>query len=453
MLKLYNTLTRKKEIFKSIKKGSVSLYTCGPTVYNYIHLGNLRAFVFYDLVKRYLLYKKYKIKHVMNITDVDDKTIRDSQKEKKSLKEFTEFYTKEFLKDLQELNILKPDIMPKATEHIHEMVSLVKILLKKGYAYKANDNSIYFKIKKFKNYGKLAQLEKQNLQSNVRVSLDEYEKENISDFALWKAYDNSDGNVFWNTEIGKGRPGWHLECSAMSKKYLGIPFDIHCGGIDLVFPHHTNEIAQSEAAYNKKFVNYWLHNEHLLVDGKKMSKSLHNFYTLRDLLAKNYSGKEIRFLLLSAHYKQKLNFTFDSLNSAKNTLEKIEEFMINIKDYKNSSPTLIKKTKQKFENAMDDDLNISKGLAVIFDFMKEVNKKQIGAGVRKLMLEFDKVLGLNIDKIKQEKIPKRIYELVEKREKARKEKNYQEADKIREEIKKLGYYIEDSEQGIKIKKI
>ena len=452
MLKLYNTLTRKKEVFKPIKKGRVSLYTCGPTVYNYIHLGNLRAFLFYDLVKRYLLYKKYKVKHVMNITDVDDKTIRDSQKEKKSLKEFTEFYTKEFLRDLQELNIINPDIMPKATEHIPEMVSLVKILLKKGYAYKAADG-IYFSIKKFKNYGNLAQLEKQNLQSNARVSLDEYEKENISDFSLWKAYDKNDGNVFWEREIGKGRPGWHLECSAMSQKYLGIPFDIHCGGIDLVFPHHTNEIAQSEAAYNKKFVNYWLHNEHLLVDEKKMSKSLHNFYTLRDLLSKQYSGKEIRFLLLSVHYRQKINFTFESLNSVKNILEKIEEFMTNIQNYKKSSPSLIKKTKQEFEKAMDDDLNFSKALAVIFDFMKEVNKKRIGTGVKKLMLEFDKVLGLNLDKIKSEKIPEKIIKLAAEREKARKEKNYKEADKIRNEINSLGYQLEDSGKGVKIKKV
>jgi len=260
VLKLFNTLTRKKEIFKPIKKNLVTLYKCGPTVYNYVHIGNLRAMMVYDLLKRYLKYKDFKIKHVMNITDVDDKTIRDSQKEKKSLKEFTEFYTKAFFNDIESLNIEKADIIPKATGEIKEMVDLVKILLKKEIAYKTEDG-IYFSINKFKNYGQLALLKQENLKAGAsgRITEDEYDKENAHDFVLWKFWNKKDGNVFWETEIGKGRPGWHIECSVMSSKYLGQPFDIHMGGIDLIFPHHTNEIAQSEAAYDKKFCNFWIH--------------------------------------------------------------------------------------------------------------------------------------------------------------------------------------------------
>ena len=297
MLKFYNTLGRKKQEFKPIKKGEVTMYTCGPTVYSYVHLGNLRAMVFYDLVRRYFKYKGYKLKHVMNITDVDDKTIRDSQKEGKSLKEFTEFYTKSFLDDLKTLNIEIAEVIPKATEEISGMVELIEILLDKGIAYKVDNGDIYFSIAKFKDYGKLALINPDKLKKNADGRLnnaDEYDKEDARDFALWKSYDEKDGDVFWETSIGKGRPGWHIECSVMSAKYLGQPFDIHMGGVDLIFPHHTNEIAQSESAYDKKFCNYWMHNEHLIVNGEKMSKSLGNFYTLRDLLDKGYDSKAIK---------------------------------------------------------------------------------------------------------------------------------------------------------------
>ena len=319
MLKLFNTLTRKIKVFKPIKKNKVGMYSCGPTVYNFAHIGNLRAYVFADILKRYLKYGGFKVKHVMNITDIDDKTIRDSQKKGQTLREFTEFYTKAFIEDINSLNIEMPDILPKATKHIPEMASLIKKMLKNGSAYKSK-GSIYFNISKFKKYGELAQLEKRNLKQNASKRLnisDEYEKEEVNDFVLWKAWQKKDRDIFWETEIGKGRPGWHIECSAMSMKYLGESFDIHTGGADLVFPHHTNEIAQSEAATGKKFVNYWTHNEHLLVKGKKMSKSLGNFYTLRDIQEKGYNPLLLRLILLKTHYRKILDFSFDDFEKAK----------------------------------------------------------------------------------------------------------------------------------------
>ena len=328
MLKLYNTLSRRKEIFKPIKNNKVGMYTCGPTVYYYPHIGNYRAYIVADILKRYLKYKGFKIDHVMNITDVDDKTIRDSQKQNLSLKEFTSKYEKAFLEDLNTLNIQKPDRLARATEHIKEMENLIKKLIDKGFAYKGKDNSIYYSISKFKDYGKLSKIKIKELKAGARVKQDEYEKKQVSDFALWKAWDKEDGNVFWETEFGKGRPGWHIECSAMSSKYLGDQFDIHTGGIDLIFPHHENEIAQSEGASGKKpFVKYWIHNEWLLIEGKKMSKSFGNFYTLRDILNKGYSPMSIRYVLLSTHYRQQMNFTFKKLDAAKNSLQRWGNFL------------------------------------------------------------------------------------------------------------------------------
>jgi len=460
VLKLFNTLTRKKEIFKPIKKNLVTLYTCGPTVYNYVHIGNLRAMMVYDLLKRYLKYKDFKIKHVMNITDVDDKTIRDSQKEKKSLKEFTEFYTKAFFNDIESLNIEKADIIPKATGEIKEMVDLVKILLKKEIAYKTEDG-IYFSINKFKNYGQLALLKQENLKAGAsgRITEDEYDKENAHDFVLWKFWNKKDGNVFWETEIGKGRPGWHIECSVMSSKYLGQPFDIHMGGIDLIFPHHTNEIAQSEAAYDKKFCNFWIHNAHLIVNGEKMSKSLGNFYTLKDL--KKYDLKAIRYVLLSTHYRQKLNFKEDDLKKIPEILQKFYDFLDKLDEIKltTNNPNvqkLIKKAEEDFENAMDDDLNISAGLAAIFNFMTSINKimdnisKTNAKEIKNVMLKFDSVLG--IMKHEKIKLDSEIEALVKKREQARKEKDFVTADEIRDQLKKKNIILEDTPNGIRWKK-
>tara|TARA_Y100000310_G_scaffold112011_1_gene110448 strand:- start:8604 stop:9992 length:1389 start_codon:yes stop_codon:yes gene_type:complete len=458
-LKLYNTLTRKTETFKPIKKGEIGIYTCGPTVYDYAHIGNFRAYICADILRRYMEYKGYKVKHVMNITDVDDKTIKGSMKQGISLKKFTDKYTKAFFEDLEMLNIEPAGVFPRATEHIKEMAELIKKLEKKGIAYKSEDGSIYYDISKFKNYGKLANLNIDELKAGARVKQDEYEKGQLNDFALWKAWDKDDGDVFWKIEAGKGRPGWHIECSAMSMKYLGNNFDIHTGGVDLVFPHHQNEIAQSEAATGKKFVNYWVHNEWLLVEGKKMSKSLGNFYTLRDLLEKGYSSAAVRYLLMSTHYRQRLNFTLDGLEAAKNSVTRINDFVFNLKNVKRKEDNkevdvLIKKAKERFESAMDNDIIIPEALAGVFDFVRDINKEDISKSDAKeviaLMKDFDKVLGI----LKQdEKVPEGIKKLVEQRERARKEKDWDKADKIREEIKKKGFGVEDSETGARIKKL
>ena len=395
MLKLYNTLTRKKETFKPIKKDSVGIYTCGPTVYDYAHIGNFRAYICGDILKRYLKYEGFKVKHIMNITDVDDKTIKGSVKQKISLKEYTEKYTKDFFEDLETLNIDKADIFPKATEHIKEMVNIIKRLLDKKIAYKTKDG-IYFDISKFKDYGKLSHTKLKDLEVGKRIKADQYEKEQARDFALWKFWDKEDGDVFWEAEIGKGRPGWHIECSAMSTKYLGQPFDIHGGGIDLVFPHHENEIAQSECSAGKEMVKYWFHNEHLLVDGKKMSKSLGNFFTLRDLLKKGNNPKAIRYLLLSTHYRQQLNFTEEGVKAADNAVQRLNTFIKKIQIFKKvykrkkqdpEIKKLIEKTKKEFIKKMDDDLNISEALAVIFEFIRKINTKMAPEGIDSKMLK------------------------------------------------------------------
>jgi len=458
-LKLYNTLTNKKEVLKPLKGNQVRMYCCGPTVYNYVHIGNLRAYMFNDLLRRYIKYKGFKLKHVMNITDVDDKTITNSKKEKKSLIEFTQFYTNEFLTDLKTLNIQIPEYMPKATETIPEMVELVKKIQKEGFAYESKGD-IYFSISKFICYGKLANLSDKNLKKNADGRLnnsDEYGKENVRDFALWKKYHKGDGDVFWETELGKGRPGWHLECSAMSRKFLGQPFDIHTGGVDLIFPHHTNEIAQSESAYGNKFCNFFLHKEHLLVNGEKMSKSLGNFYTLRDL--EKYDSSAIRYALLSVHYRQQLNFTEASLKQIPNTLQRIYDFL-EMLDEKNAKGfniiKLINQTKFKFEKCMDDDLNISGALGAIFEFITEVNKikenlsKQNVKKIKEFMCKVDSVLG--IMEREKEEIPKDIIELANKRVEARKNKDFELSDQLREEIKNKGFQIDDKENGYKLKK-
>jgi len=462
-LKLYNTLTRKKEEFKPIGAGHVGIYSCGPTVYNFAHIGNFRAMIFADLVRRYIKYKGYNLTHVMNITDVDDKTIRDSKKEGITLKEFTERYTKYFFEDLKTLNIEKVDIYPRATEHIKEMINLIKKLLEKGYAYKADD-AIYYNIKKFNEYGKLSHLKIDELKAGARVANDEYDKDNAHDFALWKFWDENDGNVFWETELGKGRPGWHIECSAMSMKYLGETFDIHTGGVDLIFPHHENEIAQSEAATGKPFVNYWLHNEHLLVDNKKMSKSIGNFYTLRDLLKKGYNPRSIRYVLIATHYRQKMNFSFDGLEAADSAIKRLDEFMTKLNNFKgtNHNPKvaeIIEKTKNDFENAMDDDFNISIALSAVFDFVKNINtflmnnkmSKEDAQKAIKLMKGFDSVIGILKDEKKQE-ISEEIKQLIEKRQEARKNNDYKLADKIRDELKEKGIILKDTKDGVRWEK-
>ncbi|MEE8357990.1 MAG: cysteine--tRNA ligase [Candidatus Hydrothermarchaeales archaeon] len=459
MLSLYNTLTRQKEEFIPSEKGKVRMYTCGPTVYDYAHIGNFRAYVFEDTLKRYLSYKGFKVKHVMNLTDVDDKTIRTSQEDGVSLKEFTIRYEKAFFKDIDTLNIQRADHYPKATEHIKEMISLIKRLKEKGLAYRGEDGSYYFDISKFQEYGKLAHIKVENLKTGKKVKKDEYAKDELQDFALWKAYSREDGDVFWETDLGKGRPGWHIECSTMSMTYLGESFDIHAGGVDLIFPHHQNEIAQSEGATGKPFVRYWVHNEHLLVEGRKMSKSLGNFYTLRDLLEKGYDPVAIRYLLLSAHYRQKLNFTFKGLETATNTVYKLRDFMDKIReievgaDWNKDLHGKVVKTREDFENLLDDDLNMPPALAAIFDLVKETNNAIAGKRASKENLDevhssimaFDRVLGI----LEHEKgeLDKGLLQLIEEREDARKNKDWPRADKIRDELFQEGIIVEDTSNG------
>ena len=461
---LFNTLTRQKELFKPISEDEVRMYTCGPTVYDYAHIGNFRAFLFEDLLKRWLKYRGFKVRHVMNLTDVDDKTIRGSQIKHIPLKQFTEFYSKAFFEDVATLNIEPADYYPRATEHILEMELIIQTLLAKGYAYKGEDNSTYFAIKKFPEYGKLSKIRVQELQTGKRVKSDEYTKEEAQDFALWKAYTPEDGDIFWDISLGKGRPGWHIECSAMSMKYLGETFDIHCGGVDNMFPHHENEIAQSEAATGKQFVRYWLHNEHLQVEGRRMAKSLGNYYTIRDLLAKNCDPKAIRYLLLSTHYRQQLNFTFTGLEAAKNAIERLANFVRRLKDATGKgggekTNQFISRFAKSFGDAMDDDLNVSVAIAALFDFVRDANNlidsnelsKPEAEKIARLMRNLDDVLGV-IGKIGEENLPEGISELIQKREIARKSKDWKTADEIRQQLKSMGIVIEDTGQGIRWRK-
>jgi cysteinyl-tRNA synthetase len=461
-IRFFNTLTRRKEKFTPIEPDKVRMYTCGPTVYDYAHIGNYRAFLFEDLLKRWLEYRGFKVTHVMNLTDVDDKTIKGSQKQQIPLKQYTAHYTNAFFEDIKALNIKPADYYPKATDHIPEMIALVKKLIQKGYAYKAPDNSTYYAIKKFKNYGKLSHIKVAELKAGARVKTDEYEKEEAQDFALWKAWTPEDGDVFWETELGKGRPGWHIECSAMSMKYLGETFDIHCGGVDNMFPHHENEIAQSEAATGKRFVRFWLHNEHLLVEGKKMAKKFGNFYTLRDLLGKGYDPIAIRFLLLSTHYRQQFNFTFEGLDATKGAIERLRNLMRRLqdadgKDSGGKVAELVRGVQAGFGEAMDDDLNVSVALGTLFDFAREVNalldadvvSRSEADEVDTLMRGFDGVLGVIGEAEMEEALPKEAEELIKKREEARKARDWARADALRLRLREMGVVVEDTSQGVR----
>jgi cysteinyl-tRNA synthetase len=464
-IRFFNTLTRKKEAFKPLEAGKVKMYTCGPTVYDFAHIGNFRAFLFDDLLKRWLIQRGFKVTHVMNLTDVDDKTIKGSQKQQVPLRQFTDFYVKAFFEDIKALNIQPADVYPKATDHVPEMVALIKTLMAKGIAYRGEDGSIYYAISKFPDYGKLSKIKTAELKTGARVSQDEYAKEEAQDFALWKAWAPEDGDVFWETELGKGRPGWHIECSAMSMKYLGETFDIHCGGVDNMFPHHENEIAQSEAATGKKFVNYWLHNEHLLVEGKKMAKRFGNFYTLRDLLAKGYDPIAIRYLLLSTHYRQQFNFTFEGLEAAKGAVDRLRNFVRRLHDADGKGSgekiaVLTSKLEACFGGSLDDDLDIGTALASLFDFVREANNlldvnavsKAEASEVGGLIMQFDAVLGVIGEVPMEEALPAEVDALVQKREEARKAKNWKEADAIRAQLKSMGIVLEDTAQGVRWRK-
>lgn len=454
MVKLYNTLSRKKEIFRPIRKDRVGLYTCGPTVYNFVHIGNLRTYVFQDILKRTLEYAGYGVKHVMNTTDVDDKTIKGSQEAGKPLKEFTRFYERVFLEDLKKLNINLPSVLTRATEYIPEMIKLVQKLLKKKIAYQ-KEGSVYFDISRFKSYGKLARLDKKGMRAGVRVDADEYAKDQVEDFVLWKGKKPDEPS--WKTPFGEGRPGWHIECSAMSMKHLGQTFDLHTGGVDLIFPHHQNEIAQSEATTGKKFVRYWVHGEHLLVEGKRMAKSLRNFFTLRDIETKNFNPLGYRYLVLTSHYRSRLNFTWESMQAAENSLERLYEFVRELKV--ESVPNLVRnrvfRTKfgtfeKNFTKAIFDDLDTPKALAIIWKIIRDYRKnpeKFDSKNVLEILFRFDEILGLKLKNVKKEAVPQEIAALVKKREELRESKRWKEADELRASILKKGFIVEDASQG------
>jgi cysteinyl-tRNA synthetase len=445
-MQLYNTLSRSVEEFAPASSDQITIYTCGPTVYNYAHIGNLRTFLFEDFLRRSLKYLGYNVFQVMNITDIDDKTIAAGKGKMAKFKKLTKKYEEIFWQDWKRLNIEKPEETPRATEHIEQIVAFVSDLLRKGFAYKGGDGSIYFAIDKFKDYGKLSRLDKSGIKSGTRVSQDAYSKDNPADFVLWKTWNPDDGEVFWETELGKGRPGWHIECSAMSGDKIKGTIDIHAGAVDLIFPHHENEIAQSEARSGGKFVNFWLHAEHLLVDGKKMSKSLGNFYTLKDIEAKSYSPLDFRYLCLSAHWRDKLNFTWDSLVAAKNTLNRAKKI---INESANGGK-VNEEYRQKFKLALENDLNMPEALAVFWRLLRDEHVSE--GDKRKTALDFDRVLGLYLDKEDEVNIPGEVKKLVSDRKIAREKKNFAQADELRDQINKHGYIVEDSEGRTKIYK-
>ena len=441
-LKFYNTLTRKKEVFKPIHKNKVGMYSCGPTVYDYAHVGNLRTYIFNDVLKRSLEFLGYKVTHVMNITDVDDKIIKASLEHGTSLKHFTREYEKIFFEDLKELNIKKPTRVLRATESINDMIGIIKKLLEKGAAYKTNDG-IYFDIGKSKDYGKLAQLGKMK-KTKSRIASDEYDKKNVNDFALWKFRVDEDGENFWGAPFGKGRPGWHIECSAMSMKILGPSLDLHTGAIDLIFPHHTNEIAQSEAVTGKKFVRYWLHAGFLTLEKAKMSKSLGNILKLKDVKEMGFSPLDYRYLILTTHYREPLVFSTKNLQSARTSLKRIKNIISELKDGKKTN----KKYLANFKKSLEDDLNMPNALQILWNLLRDEKAE----GKIQTIKKMDEVFGLNLLKKEKFSIPPNIKTLAEERQKARSEKDFGKADELRDKINALGYFIEDMGEKYSIKK-
>jgi cysteinyl-tRNA synthetase len=465
-MNLYNSMTRGKEEVKPLEGNRFRLYTCGPTVYNFAHIGNFRAYIFEDILRRTIKFNGYEITQVMNLTDVDDKTIRGAIEKGVSLAEFTAEFVQAFFEDLKKLNIEPAEFYPAATDHIPEMIALVQRLFGKDLAYKSEDGSVYFSVGRLPGYGRLANLDRETLRAGARVAQDEYEKESYGDFALWKAWDDKDGDVVWDAPWGRGRPGWHLECSAMAMKYLGESFDMHTGGIDNLFPHHENEIAQAEGATGKPFVRTWMHCAHLQVNGEKMSKSLGNFFTLRDLIDKGWSGREIRYVLINGHYRQPLNFTFDALDAARVSLARIDECIDALAACAQETPPeqlpeWAADAEGGFTAAVNDDLNIPGAMAVVFNLVRESNAALHSgrltsggaAAVGSLFNRFDQVLGVvNFERSAAAEIPSDIQALIDARAAARAGKNWQESDRIRDELAAHGWTVRDSKEGQKVKR-
>jgi len=470
MLRFYNSLTRKEELFSPLHTPNVTMYNCGPTVYHYAHLGNFRSYVFADLLRRFLEYKGYKVKQVMNITDVghmtsdfdhgDDKMEVAARREKKSPAQIADFYERAFFEDIERLNIRQAWKYPRATKHIPEMIALVEKLVEKGYAYVSN-RSVYYDVTTFGNYGDLSGNTLTQLRAGARIEVNP-DKRNPWDFALW--IHDPRHRIYWQSPWNDhGYPGWHLECSVMSMKYLGETLDIHTGGEDNKFPHHECEIAQSEAATGNKFVRYWLHVKHLIVEGRKMSKSKGNFYTLRDLLSGGKNPRAIRYLLLSTHYRQQSNFTSDGIEAAQNAIDRLDQFMAAMRSCRSASGAIhnqvsnfIVETRRRFEDALDDDLNISQGLAAIHNFITEINKITVNrteaSEVANLILELDQVLGLGLEKPTEKiALPEGIEELIQEREDARRVEDFAKADQIRQELAEKGILLEDTSEGPRVK--
>jgi len=463
MLKVYNTLSRKKEEFKPLVGNTVRMYSCGPTVYNYAHIGNLRTYIFMDILRRTLRYDGYKIKGVMNITDVghllsdrddgEDKMATAAKREQKSPYEIADYYAGVFYTDIDKLNISRPEIIAKATDHINDMIEYVKDLVDKGYGYETSDG-IYFDISKFKEYGKLSRLNLDEQIAGARVEVNS-EKRHPADFALWKKAE-PEHIMQWESPWGMGYPGWHIECSTMSKKYLGDVFDIHTGGVDHIPVHHENEIAQSEALEDKKTVDYWMHGEFMLVNNGKMSKSLGNNYRISQLEEMGYTALDFRYFCLNAHYRKKLNFTFEGLDAAKKSYERLLGALYQHKTSpKSTDEEKLARYKKEFEDAINDDLNIPMALGVLWKMVREEKSKDI----YKLALDMDKVFGLSLDKAKavesdeaESDIPDEVTALVNERSEAKKAKNYALADEIRAKISALGYAVTDTKDGVKITK-
>jgi len=459
---LFNTLTRRIEPFSPLDPAGreVRMYTCGPTVYNHAHIGNFRAYLFEDLLQRHLEARGYHVLRVMNLTDVDDKTIRDSRKAGKRLADFTQIYKDAFFTDIDTLRIRRALHYPAATEprYLDRMISMIQQLEAAGIAYQAEDRSLYFRLSKFPAYGRLAHLNLEELRPSGRVRSDEYEKESIGDFALWKAWDENDGDVAWDSPWGRGRPGWHIECSAMATALLGPELDIHCGGVDNIFPHHEAEIAQSECCTGKPFVRHWLHCAHLMVDGQKMSKSLGNFHTLRDLLARGFTGRETRYALITVNYRLPCNFTIPGLEGARAALSRLDQWVERLTENAadatpESSP--LSGFSGRFLDCLDDDLNISAAMGQLFDLVRESNKaldehrltKGQSAALLAEWRTINAVLALEADSLA---IPAQVLDLVEQRQQARASKDWALSDQIRDQIAALGWQLKDTKEGPKL---
>ena len=458
-LRFFNTLTREVEEFRPIDPSRVRMYTCGPTVYDFAHIGNFRAYVFEDLLQRHLEFRGYKIDRVMNLTDIDDKTIRGCRTAGIALVEFTKPFKKAFFEDLDSLRIRRANHFPEATapNYIARMIEMIAVLIERGSAYRAEDGSVYFRIRSFPRYGALAHFNVDELQSTDRVRSDEYEKEEAGDFALWKAWDQEDGDVWWESPWGRGRPGWHIECSAMATALLGPQIDIHCGGEDNIFPHHEAEIAQTECVTNVPFVRLWMHCKHLLVDGRKMSKSENNFFTLRDLMTRGWTGREVRFVLAAVKYREPLNFTFESLEAARKALSRYDEWSDRLKAMASAEAERLpdELAPGNFGEALDDDLNVSAALGAIFELIRDSNRL-VDAGrltpgqARSLLTwreKFESVLAFSAD---EESVPDEVREVLARRAEARAKREWALSDALRDQLLATGWQVKDTKEGQKL---